>query len=243
MASNNGTSFSGFRITGDWTIGPYPAPFANSNGWVRRCLDIHDDDADLSDRGSKWVAFTFTSDSSLAGFPGAYVDEVQIVAGAQVSSFPSISSDPLSGWQWALKNTGQTGGTANLDMRVPNAWTITTGIPSTIVAVVDDGVQLDHPDLVANLLAGIDETGGGSGGGPTGNDAHGTNVAGIIAAVRHNSVGVAGVAPNVRILPVRVFAGGNTTSKLARSGNPRRRGQRRARDQQQLEERSEQCDH
>ena len=47
-------------------------------------------------------------------------------------------------------------------------------------------------------------------GGPSGNDAHGTNTAGIAAAVTNNSLGVAGVAPNCKIMPVRIFYGGST---------------------------------
>lgn len=74
------------------------------------------------------------------------------------------------------------------------------------VAVIDQGVDLDHPDLAANLLPGFDATDGGDGG-TNGdcwaNDAHGTCCAGIIAAV-NNTIGTIGVAHNCRIIPIRV---------------------------------------
>jgi hypothetical protein len=75
------------------------------------------------------------------------------------------------------------------------------------VAVLDIGVDLNHPDLVNNLLPGFDATGNNSAGAPTGNTgdaAHGTACAGIIAAQANNAIGIAGVAYSCRILPVRI---------------------------------------
>lgn len=120
------------------------------------------------------------------------------------------TNDPLLDYQWALNNTGsslQYSGTAGADMHVFNAWGITTGSSSIKVAVIDEGVDLNHPDLQANLLGGYDATGQGSGGGPSGDDAHGTNCAGIIAAVGNNNLGTAGVAYGCKIIPVRIAYG------------------------------------
>lgn len=85
----------------------------------------------------------------------------------------------------------------------PTAWNTTTGSSSVLVAVCDTGVSSNHPDLAANLLLpGYNAVDGGTNTEPVYN--HGTGVAGCIGAVGNNSTGVAGVAWNVRILPVRI---------------------------------------
>lgn len=117
------------------------------------------------------------------------------------------TNDTFLNYQWSLNNTGssiQYSGTPGADMRVFNAWGITTGSSSIKVAIIDEGVDLVHPDLVANLLPGFDGTGQGSAGAPSGNDAHGTACAGIVAGVGNNNLGVAGVAYNCKIVPVRI---------------------------------------
>ena len=117
------------------------------------------------------------------------------------------TNDPNLPSQWSLNNTGssaQYNGTPGADMEIFDAWGITTGSSSIRVAVIDEGVDLVHPDLLANLVAGYDATGQGSNGGPSGNDAHGTACAGIIAAVGNNNVGIAGVAYSCKIVPVRI---------------------------------------
>lgn len=109
--------------------------------------------------------------------------------------------------QWSLNNTGssiQFNGTPGCDMKVFSAWGITTGSTSIKVAVIDEGVDLAHPDLLANMLPGYDGNGLGSAGGPSGNDAHGTACAGIIAGVGNNNLGIAGVAYSCKIIPVRI---------------------------------------
>lgn len=120
------------------------------------------------------------------------------------------TNDGLLGYQWSLNNTGssiQYNGTPGADMNVFPAWATTTGSSSIKVAVIDEGVDLNHPDLQANLLSGYDATGQGSGGHPSGDDAHGTACAGIIAAAGNNNLGVAGVAYNAKIIPVRIAYG------------------------------------
>lgn len=85
---------------------------------------------------------------------------------------------------------------------LPNAWSIATGQPSTVVAVLDSGVQSDHPDLKGKVLPGYDFFDGKSDTSDT--VGHGTAVAGIIAARGNDNIGIAGVAWNVDILPVKV---------------------------------------
>lgn len=117
------------------------------------------------------------------------------------------TNDPFLPNQWSLNNTGSTqqyNGTPGADMRVFNAWNLQTGASTIKVAVLDEGVDLNHPDLAANLLPGFDATGLGSNGAPQGNDAHGTACAGIIGAIGNNGVGIAGVAYGVKIIPIRI---------------------------------------
>ena len=112
-------------------------------------------------------------------------------------------------------------------LSLPSAWDVTTG-QNAIVAVIDTGVLLNHPDLqgqfvagydfisnrnVANDGDGIDNNPNDNGDSPgTGSHSyHGTHVAGTIAAASNNSKGVAGVAWNAKILPLRVLGVGGGT--------------------------------
>ena len=122
-----------------------------------------------------------------------------VIAALVVTLFPSTSlaaatTDPRSGEQWALGVIG-----------VDAAWTVTRGAGVTI-AVIDSGSG-PHPDLDANLEAGRNLFMGADEVGAPDVDTvgHGTHVAGIIAAVANNGVGVAGVAPESRVLPIRVL--------------------------------------
>jgi subtilisin family serine protease len=118
---------------------------------------------------------------------------------------PWQSDDPLWSSQWGLKNSGQYGGVPGADIRIEQAWQITQGNSAVKIAVMDNGVELTHPDLAANLLPGFDGYGGNTAGGPLDvNNIHGTNVAGVIGAIANNNIGIAGIAPNCKIMPVRV---------------------------------------
>ncbi|MDD3875879.1 MAG: S8 family serine peptidase [Bacteroidales bacterium] len=121
------------------------------------------------------------------------------------------SNDPYFPRQWALKNDGvplQYNGTAGADMKVVEAWEITRGNSNIRMAVLDSGVDTLHPDLIDNILPGFDAIGEGTNGFPStdyDSDAHGTACAGILGAVADNNIGIAGVAPECKIIPVRLF--------------------------------------
>ena len=117
-------------------------------------------------------------------------------------------NDQFFNQQWGLQNTGQHSGVSGADIKACEAWQITRGRDVISVAVIDEGVDLNHPDLINNLLPGFDATGNGSNGAPQEDDAHGTACAGIIAAQGNNTEGISGVAPNCRIIPVRVIING-----------------------------------
>jgi type VII secretion-associated serine protease mycosin len=79
-----------------------------------------------------------------------------------------------------------------------------------VVAVIDSGIDAQHPDLSGNVLTGFDVVAGGSGNGWGDKDGHGTGMAGLIAAHGHgpgNADGALGVAPKAKILPVRIDTG------------------------------------
>ncbi len=125
-------------------------------------------------------------------------------------------TDPLYYLQWAHKNTGsaaQFNGTPGADMKVQEAWAVSMGSATIKIGVIDEGVDLTHPDLQANLLQGFHggsmSSGPGDGGPTYAGGAHGTNCAGIIAGIANNGIGVAGVAPNCKIIPTVIFGGTN----------------------------------
>jgi thermitase len=88
-------------------------------------------------------------------------------------------------------------------IRADYAWDIQKGSSGIIVAVIDTGVSLNHPDLSGRIVAGYDFVDNDSV--PADENGHGTHVAGIAAASTNNGTGVAGVDWNARIMPVRVL--------------------------------------
>jgi subtilisin family serine protease/subtilisin-like proprotein convertase family protein len=133
-------------------------------------------------------------------------------------------NDPLHENQWPHENTGQiqdtdggqdefnypisVTGIEDADMDIEKAWDYSTGT-NVLISIIDTGVDLDHPDLESNIynsgwdaaendyIANDDDTFGAGG--------HGTSTAGIAAAVGNNGLGVAGVAYDAQILPIRIF--------------------------------------
>lgn len=129
-----------------------------------------------------------------------------------VHAYAVTASDPLLGSSsWPLANP-----------LFPDAWSLTTGDSSVVVAVVDTGVQPNHPDL-GTLISGYDFV--NNDGDPsddnlnasTGEYGHGTAVAGIIAAQANNGIGIAGVCWECEIMPVKVLGsdGFGTDSDVA----------------------------
>ncbi|MGC9375277.1 MAG: GEVED domain-containing protein [Bacteroidales bacterium] len=119
-------------------------------------------------------------------------------------------NDPRYNEQWHYHNTGQEGGTVDKDIDLPEAWEIEKGNSSVIVAVVDGGIQTDHPDLAANIWSGVGYNFVTNSSTLSAED-HGTHVAGTIAGVNNNGTGVSGVAggsgsgDGVRLMSCQVF--------------------------------------
>lgn len=123
------------------------------------------------------------------------------------------TNDPFYDQQWAIENTGQYQGNPGVDINASDAWNIATG-NGVKVAVIDQGFERNHPDLNSNNAgSGYDPQTGGSSSVYGG---HGTACAGIIGAVRDNSIGISGIAPQADLSSVSVsFSGLNITQNLA----------------------------
>ncbi|RUS47880.1 S8 family serine peptidase [Cohnella sp. AR92] len=156
----------------------------------------------------------------------------------------SLPNDPRFGEQWGLHNEGQPAdgdmvddvfvdgvklyGTVDTDINAPEAWDISQGSDSVVVAVLDTGIDIAHPDLTNNIWVnkreipgnGLDDDRNGFVDDVHGwdfynkdnslfdawdGDIHGTQVAGILAASANNGIGIAGTAPKVKVLPLKVI--------------------------------------
>jgi thermitase len=114
------------------------------------------------------------------------------------------TSDPFWDEQWGVAK-----------IKAASAWGLQTGSDKIVIAILDTGVDLDHPDLVKKLVAGYDFIDGDDQ--PDDVAEHGTHCAGIAAAQTNNGVGVAGICPNCKIMPVRVLgADGGLASDVAK---------------------------
>lgn len=147
----------------------------------------------------------------------------------------TTTNDPEYGKLYGLNNTGQNGGTADADVDAPEAWGTSTGDPGTLVAVIDEGIDINHPDLRDNIWVNADEVAGNGVDDDRngyvddrngydfanddasvydpdpvsgGGDEHGTHVAGTIAGEGNNSLGVTGVSWRASIMPLK-FLGAN----------------------------------
>ncbi len=149
---------------------------------------------------------------------------------------PTKFNDPYSADQWSYKNSGDKSwaptAREGADINVSQAWTLCAGDPRVVVAVIDEAVQTDHPDLRANIWTR--ESDGVHGWNFTNNSSrldwssdnnsgHGTHVAGTVAAVNNNGIGVSGIAggsgknDGVKIMSCQIFDGfnGGTSDVIA----------------------------
>ena len=174
------------------------------------------------------------------------VDPTTIVA---TRSTTAKFNDPMYDLQWHYRNTGNTQifhtAKEGADINVEPAWELTTGRPEVIVAVVDEGVDFTHEDIAPNMwvneaelngVEGVDDDGNGykddihghnfvTNGSVTcsrpGDSGHGTHVAGTVAAVNNNGIGVCGIAGGdgsgngVRIMTCQIFSNKESAGTMA----------------------------
>lgn len=163
-------------------------------------------------------------------------DVIQYVEPNYVLKLNVVPNDPRFGELYGLNNTGQTGGTPDADIDADIAWGVSTGSSDVLVAVIDTGVDYNHPDLAANIWTnpgeipgnGIDDDLNGfiddvhgydfvnNDGDPFDDNGHGTHCSGTIGAVGNNGIGVVGVNWNVKIMGAKFLsAGGSGTTANA----------------------------
>lgn len=172
--------------------------------------------------------YTFTFSSPLEALAGAERLWADGIAASPVllrEKKPRFSpSDPLYRQQWHLSNRGQNGGTKGIDINVGRAWAQYRG-RGVAIAVVDDGLELNHVDLVRNAFPltkvasrslHYDFVRGRTNPLPRMMDAHGTAVAGL-AAGASNKFGGVGVAPRARLAGLRLLGAGITDGTEARA--------------------------
>ncbi|MBQ7568812.1 S8 family serine peptidase [bacterium] len=144
----------------------------------------------------------------------------------------------LSDKMWDMHNVGQNGGTVDADIDAPEAWAKTTGLPNgqgPVIAMIDSGVDFNHPELRNNILVnqgeipdnGIDDDGDGvvdnywgynaysQNGDVMDHSGHGTHVAGTIAAEGNNGSGVVGINWTASLMPIRIFNDNGSTNAAA----------------------------
>jgi subtilisin family serine protease len=147
-------------------------------------------------------------------------------------------NDTSFGELWGLYNFGQLGGTPGADIDAPSAWNITTGSSSVVVAVLDTGIDYNHPDLSANMFRntldcntnGIDDDGNGriddcfgvdtanNDSNPLDDNRHGSHVAGTIGSVGNNGAGVVGINWSVNLMACKFLdanGSGSTAGAIA----------------------------
>jgi|GEM_PF-5188786 len=201
--------------------------------------------ADLNDRvgvvavrevASSAIAVVRTDDGTRVDEAIRELEADPAVASAEPNSTYStqqLPDDQHLTKQWALDNTGQTGGSTDADIDAPEAWDVTTGSRDVVVVVIDTGIDFRHPDLAANIWTNPGEVPGDGrdndhngyvddvhgydvvdgDGRPSDPNGHGTHVAGTIGALGDNGIGVAGVAWRVQIAACRFLdEGGEGTT-------------------------------
>ncbi len=168
-------------------------------------------------RSSKEIIDAFANDTKI------------ILVKENLTITPRIFPDDASyDKQWQYKNDGSNGGKVGADINAEEAWEITTGGKTAqgdeiVVAVVDDGLNITHEDIVENLFINkleipndgidndnngyIDDVNGWNAGDNNNKvsvgGSHGTAVAGIVGAKGNNKIGVTGVNWDVKIMPIR----------------------------------------
>lgn len=167
--------------------------------------------------------------STLAVKSMAQNPNVEIVEPNYIYRANRLPNDPSLGLLWGLRNIGQKDssnqvGVAGVDIGAEQAWDIETGNPNTLIAVIDTGVDYNHPDLKANVWtneaeangkAGVDDDNNGfiddihgydfanNDGDPMDDQGHGSHCSGTIAGKGDDGAGIVGVAWNAKIMGVK----------------------------------------
>ncbi|WCN81266.1 type VII secretion-associated serine protease mycosin [Micromonospora sp. LH3U1] len=168
-------------MAGDVTGVRHSGPSAAQRATVRALLGVAAAFAVVAPTAAAVPVATPTNGGQLGGAPMTFAPGDTVAR-----------TDQVRDEQWQLD-----------ELQAETAWRTSTGRGVT-VAVIDSGVDGTHPDLVGQVLRGVDLVGPGGGAGPD-PVGHGTTVAGLIAGRNDDKRGAVGLAPDARILPVRVL--------------------------------------
>ncbi|MDD2550597.1 MAG: S8 family serine peptidase [Bacteroidales bacterium] len=194
------------------------------NLWYELSLDAHADIKDVVSEFQQLSEVEFAEPVyKVRLIEPVFKEEAKQVKGKNSKTDETWApNDPLyRDYQWQYNNRGQViqnvTGTKGIDINLEKVWELEKGNPNVIVAVMDGGIDFNHPDLAANMWSQI---------GPEGEDttpcsiSHGTHVGGTVAAVSNNSIGVAGVAggsgigDGVRLMTLDIFDGSHGLNDL-----------------------------
>lgn len=204
-----------------WTAAAYAEEFAAST--AETASYVPDEIIVKFKDGANSVAVTNTLGGDVQeSSPVPNVETIQIPDGSTVTkelvkynNHPSVeyaepnyigkvfgsSNDPSFSQQWSIPK-----------MKVDAAWDTTKGDPSVVIAVIDTGVDVDHPDLMSNIVSGYNTINDTTNADDDNN--HGTHVAGISAGIVDNNAGISGIAGKSKIMPIKAM-GSNGTGQLS----------------------------
>lgn len=123
-----------------------------------------------------------------------YFEEDTVVTGTYTPNDPDLYN-PQRGYSWRI-------------IHATSAWDFTTGSSNVVVAVLDTGINLTHPEFAGRVVAGYDMVNKDDD--PSDDHGHGTHTAGIIAADIDNELGIAGVCPHCSLMPIKVLNQNNS---------------------------------
>lgn len=202
-------SAASVMLASDWSISDVLVAAASADPALAGLQVIRSNELGIHDLALPTGADPIQAVTVLAGLAG-----VRSAEPSAIGEWFGIPNDPQFGQQYHLHNTGQAGGKVDADIDAPEAWDIEDGDPSIVIAPIDSGYQLNHPDMTGVFWTnggeiqgnGIDDDNNGfvddnigwdfgSNDNVPGPDyPHGSWVMGVIAARSNNTTGVAGVA-------------------------------------------------
>ncbi|CCQ52920.1 Serine protease, subtilase family [Crocosphaera watsonii WH 8502] len=216
---------------------------ATANG-ATSVENIIPSESSLAQDFAQWLILNFDLATDLVPIQNNLANNNQLNVSSfdyivSINALPALPNDTDFNDLWGLHNTGQTGGTVDADIDAPEAWCKQKGDHDIVVAVIDTGIDYNHPDLASNMWInageiagnGMDDDGNGymddiygydfhnTDSDPWDDHSHGTHVAGTIGAEGNNNSGVIGVSPNVSLMALKSFSAGGfgSTSNIINS--------------------------
>jgi subtilisin family serine protease len=164
--------------------------------------------------GGTWELVRFEEHDDIAVWQAAYEsrEDVAYAEPNYLGEGGFTPNDTHFNLQWQHENTGQSGGTIDADIESIAGWDLARGSTGIVVAVLDTGIDQDHPEFAGRIVAGWDFVNNDAD--PADDHFHGSAVSGLLAANANNSFQVAGVDHFCKIMPVKVLNANNGGSTV-----------------------------